>query len=350
MVNSLYLRELLRATEVAALALLLGLGAAPAAAADQDLIDAAKREGHVTWYTALIVDQFARPTAEVFERKYGIKVDYVRADGAEIMLRVMNEGISGHVHADIFDGIGALPLVKQGLVAHFIPDSARRLPQQYYDPDGTWVATNLYVLTPGFNTNLVPKGTEPRTFQDLLDPKWKGKMAWNGQSSFSAAPGFVGNVLINMGEEKGRSYLQALAKQNITSLHVSARQVLDQVIAGEYAIALQVFNNHAVISAEKGAPSAWIPMEPATAVLSALQLTQNAPHPNAGRLFEDFLVSTEGQRLFRDADYMPVDPDTPPRDPTLRPDGSKLRAIYFTPQQVDAMMPEWVGIYQQYFR
>ena len=348
--SSLRLCAPVRASRAAVAAVISVLGVAPAGAADQALIAAAKREGHVTWYTALIVDQFARPVAAAFEKEYGIKVDYVRADGAAIIVRIENEAAAGRVYADIFDGIGAPALVKQGLIARFIPDSAHRLPQQYFDPNGTWVATNLYVLTPGFNTDLIPKGAEPRTFQDLLDPKWKDKMVWNGQSSFAAAPGFVGDVLISMGEEKGRSYLQELAKQNITSLNVSSRQVLDQVIAGEYTIALQIFSNHAVISASMGAPCAWIPMEPATAVLSAFQLNKDAPHPNAGRLFEDFLLSREGQRLFRDAGYMPVDPDTPPLDHSLRPDGANFRANYFTPEQVDAMMPKWVGIYNQYFR
>ena len=145
-----------------------------------------------------------------------------------------------------------LPSSKQGIVASYIPDSAKRLPPQFHDPDGHWAATNLYVLTPGYNTDLVPKGTEPKTFQDLLDPKWKGKMAWNSQPSVAAATGFIGLVLADMGEEKGTAYLQALAKQNVTGLKVAARQVLDEVIAGEYSIALQIFNNHAVISAAQG--------------------------------------------------------------------------------------------------
>ena len=76
----------------------------PAMAADQSLIDAAKKEGHVTWYTTQIVDQFARPAAEAFEKKYGIHVDYVRADPIDIVLRISNEGKAGHVQADVFDG------------------------------------------------------------------------------------------------------------------------------------------------------------------------------------------------------------------------------------------------------
>ena len=85
------------------------------------------------------------------------------------------------------------------------------------------------------------------------------------------------------------------------------------MIAGEYSIALQIFNNHAVISAAQGAPVTWIPMNPATGILSVFSVTEGAPHPNAARLFVDYLVSADGQKLFRDADYLPVDPAVPPK-------------------------------------
>ena len=80
----------------------------------------------------------------------------------------------------------------------------------YKDPDGYWIASNLYINTPGYNTALVPKGTEPQTYQDLLDPKWHGKMAWNALPSTSGGVGFVGTVLAEMGEEKGMAYLREL--------------------------------------------------------------------------------------------------------------------------------------------
>ena len=231
-----------------------------------------------------------------------------------------------------------------------MPESAHRLPERYVDPNGYWTATNLYVLTPGYNTNLVPKGTEPKTYQDLLDPKWKGKMAWGSTAgSTSGAPGFVGTVLADMGEQKGMDYLRALAKQQITGIPVSARQVLDQVVAGEYSIALQIFNNHAVISAAKGAPVAWIPWNPATAILSVISVTKSAPHPNAGKLLVDFLVSPDGQNLYRKSDYIPVDPKVPPLDPSLRPEEGHFRAIYFSPETIDKNIGNWAKIADQFF-
>jgi iron(III) transport system substrate-binding protein len=331
-------------------ALAVSAAAAPAVAADQALIDAAKKEGRVTWYTTLIINQFTRPAAAAFEKKYGIPVDYVRADPNEIALRVVNEARAGQVRADLIDGFGYPALVRDGYMLKWIPDTAKRLPKQYFDPQGYWAASNIYVLTPGFNTDLVPKGTEPRTFQDLLDPKWKGKMAWSSRISASSAPGFVGAVLTEMGEEKGLDYLRKLAKQDIVDVDAAARQILDQVIAGEYSIALQIFNHHTVISAAKGAPVAWIPMEPATVVLNVVQMPTKSPHPNAGKLLFDFLESEEGQKLFRAADYLPVDPNVPPTVPTLRPEEGKFRARYFTPDQIDAAQPHWADVYHKLFR
>ncbi len=336
---------------LAAAAILAALAGGSARAADQAMIDAAKKEGQVVWYTTQIIDQFARPAAAAFEKRYGIKVSYVRANSNEVALRVMNEAKAGKMQADVFDGTGATAsLKKEGIVAKFIPENAKRFPKEYIDSEGYWVATNLYVLTPGYNTELIRKGTQPKTFQDLLDPKYKGKIAWNSTSSSSAGPGFVGIVLETMGEEKGIAYLRDLAKQQPTGLAVAARQVLDQVIAGEYAIALNIFNNHAVISAAKGAPVDWIPMDPALGVLSVISVTKDAPHPNAGRLFLEFLMSEDGQKLYRDADYLPVDPNVPPKDLALRPDGVKFRAIYKTPEEIDRVMPRWAEIFKNVFR
>ena len=210
--------------------------------------------------------------------------------------------------------------------------------------------TNLYINTPGFNTELVKQGTEPKTYDDLLDPRWNGRMAWSSSASTSAGPGFVGTVLREMGQQAGRAYLEKLARQQITGLNVAARQVLDQVIGGEFAIGLQIFNHHTVISAAKGAPSAWIAMEPATASPSVAAVVKGAPHPNAGKLLLEFLVSEEGQRLYRAADYMPADPKVPAKDPTLLPPGGKFRAQYFTPEQTEDGMAEWFKIYQELFR
>jgi ABC-type Fe3+ transport system substrate-binding protein len=321
-----------------------------ASAADRSLVESAKKEGTVTWYTTQIVDQLARPAAEAFQKKYGIKVDFTRADSSQVALRLSTEAQAGHVMADVFDSTTiTLAMKKQNMILQWLPDAAARLPKQFSDSDGYWTAASANVLTVGYNTSLVPDGTQPKRFADLLDEKWKGRLVWGTSSSPSAAAGFIGTVLTAMGEKDGMEYLQKLAKQNVVGLQQSARQVLDQVIAGEYWVAVQIFNNHAVISAAKGAPSAWVPLEASMAHLLVFSVTREAPHPNAGKLFEDFMTSREGQAIFRDADYLTVDPDVLPHDPSLRLDESNFHAIYFTPEQLELSMPKWMAIYKQLF-
>jgi ABC-type Fe3+ transport system substrate-binding protein len=323
----------------------------PARAADQTLIDAARKEGSVTWYTSQIVNQLVRPIAAAFEKKYGIKVNPVRADASDTVLRISSEGAAGKMQADVFDGTTTAPALKRlGLVLKWQPDAAKHLPSQFVDSDGYWVANNLYVQNPAFNTSLVPRGSEPRTWQDLLDPKWRGRMAIAGTSSASAGAGFVGVVLMEMGEDKGMDYLRRLAKQNIAVLDVAARAIVDQVIAGEYAIGLQVFNHQSVISARQGAPVDWIAWDPSLAVLSVAGVTKGAPHVNAGKLLLDFLVSKEGQKIFSDSDYIPVDPDVPAKAATLKPEVGHFRAIYLTPEELDADVPKWQAIFKSLFR
>ena len=323
-----------------------------ARAQDAALIAAAKKEGEVVWYTTLIVNQLVRPAAAAFEKKYGVKVLFTRANSSATAIKILNESKANNVQVDVFDGTATVEaLQRPGYVLQWIPESAKRLPQEYRDEQNYWVATNLYIMTPAYNTSLVPKGTQPKTYQDLLDPKWKGHMAWGASASSSAGPGFIGTVLKEQGEEKGMAYLKQLSKQKIAGIASSAREVLDQVVAGEYQVALNIFNNHAVISAKKGAPVEWIPMSPATGAVSAISVHKSAPHPNAAKLLVDFLVSKEGQALFKKADYIPSDPEVPPNEPSLVPNPKNgFRAVFFSPEAVAQGMPKWLKIFDDLFR
>jgi ABC-type Fe3+ transport system substrate-binding protein len=335
---------------ITAIAIVALLASGPAYAIDAAIIDAAKREGEVVWYSTQIVNQLVRPLAAAFEKKYpGIKVRYTRANANEVAVKIINEGAARRPQADVFDGTSTVvPLKRMGFVEKWQPESAKSYPDLYKDPQGYWVASNLYINTPGYNTALVAKGSEPRTYQDLLDPKWSGKMAWNALPSASGGAGFIGNVLAEMGEQNGMAYLRALSKQKIANVAAAAREVLDQVIAGEYAIALQIFNHHAAISAKKGAPVDWIKMEPATGTLSVIAIQKNAPHPNAAKLLVDFIISKEGQAVYRDADYLTADPEVPALDPSLKPEDGHFRVHFFPPEAIDE--PRWQRIFDDLFR
>jgi iron(III) transport system substrate-binding protein len=333
------------------IAAVLSLAGSCAQAADATLVDAAKKEGEVVWYTTQIISQLVRPVSAAFEKKYGVKVRATRANSTELAVKIINESRAGKPQSDVFDGTSTVvPLKKEGYVLQWLPDTAKAYPAQVKDPEGFWVANNLFFLTPGFNTALVARGTEPRTYQALLDPKWRGKMAWSTSPTSSGGPGFIGTVLTEMGNENGMSYLRELAKQRIANIGSAAREVLDQAIAGEYLVALQIFNHHTVISAKKGAPVDWIKMEPVTGTLSVISVHKSAPHPSAAKLLVDFITSPEGQQIFRAAEYLPADPAVPPLTPTLTPEHGHFRVHFFTPEQTEDNIEAWKKVYDDLFR
>jgi len=335
----------------AAVLALAALAADQAAAADQALIDAAKKEGKVVWYTTLIVNQIIRPLKDAFEKKYpGITLQYSRSDDLVTSAKILAEGQAGRVQADIFDGIAnMIPLQEAGYLTPFTVPNAADYPAEMKAQDGYWIAVIMYVFTPGYNTELLPKAQAPKTFADLLDPKLKGKMAWNG-SSMAGSYGFVGNVLTSMGDERGMDYLRALAQQKVVNVDASSRAVLDQVIAGEYWINLMTFNHHTVISARKGAPSDWIKLEPAPVTLDVLGLLKDAPHPHAARLLLEYLLSEEGQKEFQKNDYLPALPSVPAMVPELRPADGGFRGTFLRADVIHRGLSKWQKVTQDLFR
>jgi iron(III) transport system substrate-binding protein len=336
---------------MALLAFAVCLAHGPALAADAALIDAAKKEGKVVWYTTLIVNQAIRPLKDAFEKKYpGIELQYTRADESPTAAKILAEAQAGRVQADIFDGISNMvPLKRAGVVTPFVPAAAPQIPADLKDPEGYWIAILQYVFSPGFNTTMVPKAQAPKTYADLLDPKWKGKMAWN-PGSLAGAIGFVGNILMSEGEDRGMAYLRALSQQRIVNIEASSRAILDQVIAGEYPIGLMMFNHHTVISAQKGAPSDWIVMEPLPVAFDAVGVLKDAPHPNAARLLVDFLASEEGQRVLQKADYLPAMPTVPAMKTGLRPEDGGFKATFLKPDTIYDLIPHWMKVVSDLFR
>jgi iron(III) transport system substrate-binding protein len=322
-----------------------------ARAADDALVAAAKKEGTVTWYTTLIVNQAIRPLKQAFEAKYpGVTMQFSRANDGPTALKLLNENRAGHVQADIFDGLyNMVVLDRAGMVAaHKVPNFDK-YPADLKDPDGKWNAILLYVFAPGINTKLVPQNEAPKTYQDLLDPKWQGKMAWN-PSSFAGAPGFIGNILTSMGEDKGMAYLKKLSAQKIHNVQASSRAILDQVIAGEYSIGLMMFNHHTVISAKKGAPTTWLKVEPVPVAFDAIALLKSAKHPNAAKLLIDFLTSEDGQKVIQKATYLPALPGVPAMAVGLKPDDGHFKPNYLRPEQIDKNMPHWTKVVNDLFR
>jgi ABC-type Fe3+ transport system substrate-binding protein len=337
---------------IGAVAAIMALMAvAGAQAADPAMIAAAQKEGQVVWYTSFVEAQLARPLAAAFERKYpGIKVQLVAGTVTDLLLKLLAETKAGAIRGDVHHGGSSLwPLAKAGAVASYRPDAAKTYPDDRKDPEGMWVADALYFLVAAVNTDMVAAADEPRTYEDLLDPRWQGKIAWTNQLTQGGTAGFIGTVLQSMGEERGMDFLRRLAAQKLVSVPSNQRAVLDQVIAGEYPLALAIFNNHADLSAAKGAPVKWLRLEPVTATLDTLFLLKG-PHPNAGKLFVEYVLSEEGQAAIAKAGYLPADPRVPATKPDEKPEGGGFRTQLLSPDLVASDLPKWIAVYHALFK
>jgi iron(III) transport system substrate-binding protein len=153
-----------------------------------------------------------------------------------------------------------------------------------------------------------------------------------------------------MGQEAGKAYLQKLKAQNIAKTTASARQILDLTIAGEYPIAVHIFNHHAHISRSAGAPVDWQVLEPASATINTISPVTRSPHPHATMLLIDFILSEEGQKVIQAVNYLPSHPKVPAKQPDLKPGGGRFkRALYFTPDSQVNEGDAWVDYFEKNF-
>jgi ABC-type Fe3+ transport system substrate-binding protein len=314
------------------------------------LLEGAKKEGKVTWYTTLIVDQVVRPVKEAFEKEYPfIQTEYFRGNSERIVQKMLAEYQAKRYDVDIIDGTVSPTMVRRtGYLQRFYSPMLAEYPADLKDAQGFWGTTNLYFFATGYNTRMVKPNELPKTYEDLLNPRWKGQMMWS-TSRGSGAPIFVGTILNSMGLEAGKAYLQKLKAQNIAKSTASNRQVLDLTIAGEYPLALQMFNHHAFISKAAGAPVDWQPHEPVTATIHTIALAKNSPHPHAAMLLLDFVMSERGQRVYQQANYLPSHPKVPAKQADLKPGSRFKRAYYINPDAQYDKGNEWVDYFNSVF-
>ena len=315
------------------------------------LIEGAKKEGKISWYTTLIVDQVVRPVKDAFEKEYPfLQVEFFRGNAERLVQKMLAEYQAKRYDVDIIDGTVSPTMVRRaGYLQRFYSPVLAEYPADLKDPQGYWGTTNLYFFATGYNTKMVKLNEIPKTYEDLLNPRWKGQMMWS-TSRGSGAPIFVGTILNTMGQEAGKTYLQRLKAQNIAKSTASNRQVLDLTIAGEYPLALQIFNHHAYISKTAGAPVDWMPHEPVTATIQTIALAKNSPHPHAAMLLIDFAMSEKGQKVFQQSNYLPSHPKVPAKQIDLKPGGGKFkRAYYINPDAQYDKGNEWVDYFNNVF-
>lgn len=232
----------------------------------------------------------------------------------------------------------------------YIPEAAAKLAPNHKDAKGDWNAVLVHYLVPAVNTELVKPADEPKSLEDLLDPKWKGKIAWTGEMTIAGPPGFIGSVLNAYGEEKGMAYLEKLGAQKIATVPSNSRVVLDQVIAGQYAIGLVTYNHHSAISIAKGAPVKWLPVNPAIGAMAREVLLKGGPHPNGAKLLINYLLSPEGQKVIQEAGYIPSNPAVDAKEPSLKPEISGFKVFSPTPADEDRDIDRWIAIYKKLFQ
>src|SRR5215475_7740343 len=222
---------------------------------EQKLIEGAKKEGQVVLYSALIVNQMLRPLAAGFMKKYPfIKMTYYRADSEELLAKLSAETRANSVVADLFESSGGGEIaVEAGFTQPFYSPLLDLYPKVYLDPKGQLAPTRLSYFSIAYNTKQVPADKVPKTYADLLDPQWKGKLAWPYANTGRYL--FMINLRLAWGEDKAMDYFRKLSEQKIINFASgSARTLVDRVIAGEYPIAINIYAHHPLISAGKGAP------------------------------------------------------------------------------------------------
>ena len=321
---------------------------------DQKLLEGARKEGQVVFYSAMIVNQALRPLADGFMKKYpAVKMSFWRGDTEEIIAKLTAEVRAKNIVGDLIEGTGVGELAIEGdLVQPYQTPVSQEYPPQYRDTRNLWTATRLSYFSAAYNTKNVTAAEAPKTYEDLLDPKWKGKLSWRIGTS-SGTPLFITNLRIAWGEEKAMAYFQKLKEQKIVNFGSgSARTLVDRVMAGEYPVALNIFAHHPLISAAKGAPVTSVLMDPVASTTATMVIPKGVKNPYGAMLLADFILSKEGQAILAKAEYFPSRPDVPPLD-TLAPvvpTRAKVPENFISPENLLKFNDSSEKVYQDLFR
>ena len=277
------------------------------------LIEGAKKEGKLLWYTALNINDATMLTKR-FEQLYPfIKTETLRLGGRELVTKILMEANTRVFRADVIESVSidGHILKKRGLLEKYISPEAGAYPTSVKDPDGTWTSffINTHVLV--YNTNMVKKDEVPRTYEELINPKWKGKIIIRDDDF----PTF-GMMLRVMGKENGLNFMRRLAAQGV-ELRSGSTLAIQDISAGAAPLGMNLYGTRVEELKKKQAPIDWTPMEFVIVSIEPLSVAAKAPNPNAARLFVDFLLSKEGQGLMRDRSRIPSRPDVPPDPPEL---------------------------------
>ncbi|MBI4524416.1 MAG: extracellular solute-binding protein [Deltaproteobacteria bacterium] len=258
------------------------------------VLDAAKKEGVVVLYAAGNVEDFQKLNG-AFEKKYPfLKVQLFRANWERVRNRATTEARAGSHFVDVLhvDGINGWILKEQNLLQPHKSRETDDFPQDFKDPTGLLpccfdILTNVI----GFNTKLVPRQDAPKTYTDLLQPRWKGRLGMDADEG----EWFAALVTI-WGKEKTADYFRSLMKQEPSSRR-GHTLLANLTAAGEFAVAVNLFGYRVLEMQAKGEAIDLVHADPLVVRPAHLSLARQAPHPNAARLYMDFVFSVEGQQI-----------------------------------------------------
>lgn len=277
------------------------------------LLEGAKKEGKLVWYTALSI-QDAELLTKRFEQVYPfVKTETLRLVTDSLLTKVLTEARAGVFNADVIEipGIAGNIVKKEGLLEKYASPEAKAYPASMKDSDGTWTSFFIHTLVLVYNTQLVKKEELPRSYEQLINSKWKQKIVLRDEDFET-----FGMMLKVMGREKGLSFMRRLSAQGV-ELRNSFTLAVQGVASGEVPLGMNLYGTHTEEFKKKNAPVDWVPMEFVLTTVEPLAVGARAPHPSTARLFVDFLLSKEAQTLMRERSRIPSRPDVPPDPPEL---------------------------------
>lgn len=278
------------------------LSSGPAAAQPVN-VEAAKKEGPIVVYGAQ-VPQAMEGVNKGFEKKYGIKVDYWRGSSTQVAERALSEFRAGKPGYDVVEGNRGVQLIMrdEGLFAKFIPPSSDKFPAKFKEKDGMitpWRALPISIL---YNTEIVKANEVPKTLDELLSPKWTGKISMPDPTRHTTTAQFLWNLSKFKGD-KWLDYVKALAKQK-PILVESLAPVTTTIIKGEAAVGIAYIK---YVKQYKG-PVSYVLMDKYLTDPNYMSLSAKTTRSNAAKLYIDFICSAEGQKLTAEEGEFPMLP------------------------------------------
>jgi iron(III) transport system substrate-binding protein len=306
-------------------------------------IDKAKAEGTVLIYGSTQLDQI-NVVIKRFEQKYPfIRVNYSRLPSERLQSRVLTEARAGAQLPDLVISTGGnlLTITEKGILTRYNSPERKAVNDSYKDKEGYWTGLYANLEFWAYNKKLVAVGDVPKSRDDLLEPKWKGKIGLDSGSAGTVR--YIIDLHV-LGQEKGRAFMRRLAQQDI-QLRRGPSLIAELLAAGEFALA-PVRDNTAFELMQAGAPIDWVAFEPVIPQPpTPIGITKAARHPNAAQLFIDFALSREGQEIFKSLGRFSTRNDVEPVSERVR----KLKLGKIDWPSYLKQFPQYVEEYQKYF-